>query len=311
MTVQVLPYDPEWAVRGAELAALVRTAMGPSALRVEHIGSTAVPGLAAKPVYDLQVSVADLDAAAAFDGPLATHGLVRTPYERDHVPAGCGDPPERWAKRLWSRRGGDPVNLHCRLAGSPNERLALLFRDWFRAHPAAVPAYGEFKRVLAGAVPDVGVYTDVKDPVVDLVVTVAEGWAAATGWTAGFRTVSVTVRRGARELYSYVAEPRNLPAWSFVEAVEPAGGSWLATVPGGEQVRMTFAPPNGLGVADHDVELPSGAVLRVPLQVLPGGAGSIVLLTVLRRPGATDEDFAGDVAAVETDLARLRSIAEA
>jgi hypothetical protein len=227
------------------------------------------------------------------------------------VPAGCDDPPERWAKRLWSRRDGERVHLHCRLAGSPNERLALLFRDWFRAHPAAVPAYAAFKQVLAAAVPDAGVYTDVKDPVVDLVVGVAGEWAADTGWTAEFRTVSVTVRRGARELYSYVAEPRNLPAWSFVEAVEPDGPGWLATVPGGGQVRMTFAPPNGLGVVDHDVELPTGAAVHVPLQVLPGGAGSIVLLTVLRRPGTTDEEHAADIAAVETDLARLKEIAEA
>jgi len=76
-----------------------------------------------------------------------------------------------------------PYQPHARLAGSPNERLALLFRDWFRAHPAAVPAYAAFKLRLAEAVGDLGVYTDVKDPVVDLVVALAEPWAAETGWT--------------------------------------------------------------------------------------------------------------------------------
>ena len=89
-------------------------------------------------------------------------------------------------KRLWSRRGhaaGD-VNLHVRLAGSPNERVALLFRDWLRAHPAAVLAYAAFKRGLADAVPDLGAYTDVKDPVVDLVIAAAEPWASETGWSA-------------------------------------------------------------------------------------------------------------------------------
>ncbi|MFI0236477.1 GrpB family protein [Streptomyces sp. NPDC016845] len=90
----------------------------------------------------------------------------------------------RPAKRYWSRRGpdADPVNLHVRGAGSPNERLALLFRDWLRATPEAVPAYARFKYVLAGAVPDTGTYAEVKDPVVDLVVVVAEKWAAQTGW---------------------------------------------------------------------------------------------------------------------------------
>lgn len=181
----LLPYDPRWDVRGGEFAAEVGVVLAPLALRVDHIGSTAVPGMAAKPVLDLQVSVAALDAAAAaFDAPLLALGLVRWPYEHDHVPAGRDDPPQLWAKRLWSRGrdAAEPVNLHARVAGSQGERLALLFRDWLRAHPQAVPAYARFKQVLADAVVDVDSYTDVKDPVVDLVAVVAEEWAAATGW---------------------------------------------------------------------------------------------------------------------------------
>ncbi|WP_328317806.1 GrpB family protein [Streptomyces sp. NBC_00388] len=183
----VLPADPGWQARGRVIAGGLSGALGPAALRIEHIGSTAIPGMAAKPVFDLQVSVGDLAAAAAlFEGPLAELGFRRSPYERDHVPAGSGDDPARWGKRMWWLRpedgAGEAVNLHARVAGSPNERLALLFRDWFRAHPGAVPAYAAFKRTLAGAVPDVGTYADVKDPVVDLVVTVAEPWAAETGW---------------------------------------------------------------------------------------------------------------------------------
>jgi GrpB-like predicted nucleotidyltransferase (UPF0157 family) len=183
----VVPYDPTWRVRGVALAAEIRSVLGRLALRVEHIGSTSIPGMAAKPLFDLQVSVTGLDQAAeAFDSPLAAHGFVRRPWERDHVPAGRDDPPSLWAKRIWIRPTGDErINLHCRLAGSPNERLALLFRDWFRAHPAAIPAYARFKESLSEAVnDDVDLYTDVKDPVVDLVIAVAEEWAAVTGWTA-------------------------------------------------------------------------------------------------------------------------------
>ena len=120
--------------------------------RVEHIGSTAIPGMAAKNVIDLQASVDDLDRAVdVLDGPLRAMGFERLPYEHDHVPAGLVDDPQRWAKRMFARRDHPDgrVNLHVRLVGSPNERLALLFRDWFRAHPEAVPAYAEFKRVLA------------------------------------------------------------------------------------------------------------------------------------------------------------------
>ncbi|WP_234440385.1 inositol monophosphatase family protein [Streptomyces rimosus] len=176
---------PGWADEGAALAAELCSALAPEARRVEHIGSTSVPGMAAKPIFDLQVSVTDLATAAeAFDAPLAARGFVRSRHEGDHVPAGRDDDPGRWAKRLWTRRGGPgpDVNLHVRCAGSPNERLALLFRDWFRAHPEAVPAYARFKRELAHRTADFGSYAEIKDPVVDLVVEVAEGWAKETGW---------------------------------------------------------------------------------------------------------------------------------
>ncbi|MCX4745170.1 GrpB family protein [Kitasatospora sp. NBC_01287] len=182
----VVDHDPAWRDQGIALAGELRSALAPLALQVEHIGSTAIPGMAAKPVFDLQVSVMDLrQAEQAFDQPLADRGFQRSPYQHDHVPAGRDDDPQRWTKRLWSRRGhsGADVNLHVRLLGSPNERLALLFRDWFRAHPTAVPAYAGFKKVLADSVSDTGVYADVKDPVVDLVITVAEPWATEGKWT--------------------------------------------------------------------------------------------------------------------------------
>jgi len=181
----VVEYDPTWPAAAAELTAGLCHDLGPLAVHVDHIGSTAVPGMAAKDVLDVQVRVADLErAVAAFDVPLAALGFRRMPYHRDHVPAGCTDDPRRWAKRLWCRRNSaaPAVNLHARVVGSPNARLALLFRDWLRAHPEAVAPYAAFKRALAGLAPAVEVYADVKDPVVDLVIAVAEPWAAATGW---------------------------------------------------------------------------------------------------------------------------------
>ena len=181
----VATYDPEWPVRAATLIAELEEVLSPLAQRVEHIGSTAVPGMAAKEVIDVQVRVDDLVAAAAFfDAPLRGLGFTRSPYEQDHVPAGRVEDPELWAKRFWSRRGhpGGDVNLHVRRVGSANERLALLFRDWFRVHPDAVPAYAAFKRSLAEVTLDIGPYTEVKDPVVDLVSSVAEPWAASVGW---------------------------------------------------------------------------------------------------------------------------------
>jgi GrpB-like predicted nucleotidyltransferase (UPF0157 family) len=185
-TLFVDDYDDDWPSRAETLIAAVLAASNGVVHRVEHIGSTSIPGMAAKNVIDLQASVDDLDrAAAALDAPLESMGFERLPYEHDHVPAGSVDDPERWVKRVWSRRDhsdGD-VNLHVRVVGSPNERLALLFRDWFRAHPEAVAAYAAFKRVLASEVGEIGAYSDVKDPVVDLVIAVAETWASESGWS--------------------------------------------------------------------------------------------------------------------------------
>ena len=184
--VVMVDYDPDWPRQAAILIDRLTNALGATARRVDHIGSTSIPGMAAKDVLDVQVSVDDLEHAAdPFDEPLRSLGFDRAPYERDHVPAGLPDDPNLWAKRSWSRRGspdGD-VNLHVRTVGLPNERLALLFRDWFRAHASAVPAYAAFKRALAEVAPDASTYADTKDPVVDLVMTVAETWARHTSWS--------------------------------------------------------------------------------------------------------------------------------
>ena len=186
--VHISAYDLRWPERASALVAQLHDALGPDALRIEHIGSTAIPMMDAKDLLDVQVSVADLNVAAErFDEPLVAMGFERLPYDRDHVPAGRPDDPALWAKRFWRRRShreGD-VNLHVRLVGSPNERLALLFRDWMRAHPDAVPPYAAFKRALAGAASDVDWYSDLKDPVVDLVIAIAESWSRRTGWTVG------------------------------------------------------------------------------------------------------------------------------
>src|SRR6478735_3515581 len=178
--------DPMWAERATALITALHAALGARALRIDHVGSTSIPAMDAKDVLDIQVSVRDLDDAQEhFDGPLRGLGFVRFPNgTRDHVPAGQTDDPALWVKRFWARRGpGEDVNLHVRLSGSPNERLALLFRDWMRVHPQAVIAYSAIKRSLAAAMLDLDTYAEVKDPIVDLVIATAEEWAVDTGWS--------------------------------------------------------------------------------------------------------------------------------
>jgi GrpB-like predicted nucleotidyltransferase (UPF0157 family) len=181
----VVSYNSNWPVLAARALEALKSPFSGLATRFEHIGSTAIPHMAAKDVLDLQISVLDLggivDSVAI---PLRLLGFEQSPYESDHIPAGTVDSPENWAKRLWLRRTPDEaaVNLHVRRSGAPNERLALLFRDWFRGHPAAVPAYASFKKSLAGLCPDIEAYSDIKDPVVDVVIAGAEEWASSTGW---------------------------------------------------------------------------------------------------------------------------------
>jgi GrpB-like predicted nucleotidyltransferase (UPF0157 family) len=77
----------------------------------------------------------------------------------------------------WARRR---VNAHVRVAGWPNQRYALLFRDYLRAHRGAAAAYVSLKRGLAGRLGgDLAAYTELKDPACDLIVAAAEDWASA------------------------------------------------------------------------------------------------------------------------------------
>lgn len=123
------------------------------------------------------------------------------------------------------------------------------------------------------------------------------------------RTVSVSIDRTPQDVYAYAADPRNLPAWSFVEAIVPDGDRWTATVPGATST-MTFVPTNDLGLLDHDVEVGPGDVVHVPMRVVPNGTGAEVLLTVFRRPDGSVADFEADVATVRADLAALKKLLE-
>ena len=74
--IHIVEYDPVWPTRFAEIGAQLRRALGEVALRIDHIGSTSVPGLAAKPIVDVQVSVGRLEPVAPFRDPLVGIGLV-------------------------------------------------------------------------------------------------------------------------------------------------------------------------------------------------------------------------------------------
>ena len=96
--IEIVPYDPRWPEEFRQIAAALRAALGEVAARIDHIGSTSVPWLAAKNIIDVQVSVAALDAETI--APLlAPLGYTPRPdLTCDHVPPGADDAPEQWAK---------------------------------------------------------------------------------------------------------------------------------------------------------------------------------------------------------------------
>jgi len=169
--VELVGSDPAWPRRFAELRARLAAALGPTAERIDHIGSTAVPGIPAKPVIDIQVSVPNLDAEDEYRQPIEALGWPLRAREADH--------------RFFRPPAGEPRNVHvhvCR-SGSAWEREHLLFRDYLRHHPDRAAAYAELKaRLVASVGDDRPAYTRAKDPFIAETVRMAEGWAQASRW---------------------------------------------------------------------------------------------------------------------------------
>jgi len=172
--VELVPYDPRWSERFTELGGAIRAALGDSALRIDHHGSTAVPGLAAKPVIDVQVSVAQLEPASAYQPQLEELGYSFSPDNDDRT------------KRFFFRRTDSVANVHVRVAGSFGEQTALLYRDYLRAHPEAASHYGAVKSGLAErSWADVDEYANAKSNVVWSLLHEAFLWSMDTGWSPG------------------------------------------------------------------------------------------------------------------------------
>jgi GrpB-like predicted nucleotidyltransferase (UPF0157 family) len=180
--ISIEPYSEAWPAEFQRLGRRIRSILGDRALRIDHIGSTSVPGLAAKDRLDVQVTVAELTDANALGGA----GFEELRGCGDHRPPGAEGPEEDWSKRFFNSPEPERrANVHVRVEGRPNQRYALLFRDYLRAHPAAAEAYAELKRRLAAELRDVAAYADVKDPVCDLIIVAAQEWATATDWQLG------------------------------------------------------------------------------------------------------------------------------
>ncbi len=135
--ITLVAYDSAWSKHFAREARRIRDALGARAMRIEHVGSTSVPGLAAKPIIDLLLVVIDSADEPSYVPALEGAGYVlriREPEWRQH--------------RLF--KGPDVnINLHVFTVGSGEIERLLIFRDWLRAHPADRDLYARTKRALA------------------------------------------------------------------------------------------------------------------------------------------------------------------
>ena len=169
--VRVVPYDPAWAGRFQAWRDRLAARLGATALRIEHVGSTSVPGLAAKPIVDIQVSVADMEREDGYVPQCEAAGLQLR--SRDHEHRYFRPPADR----------PRDVHVHVCAAGGRWERAHLLFRDYLRANPPACAAYTAMKREAAALWRDDSLaYTEAKNDLILDLLGEAERWAADRRW---------------------------------------------------------------------------------------------------------------------------------
>jgi GrpB-like predicted nucleotidyltransferase (UPF0157 family) len=153
--VRLVAYDPGWPARFESERVRIGTALGPLVRRIEHIGSTAVPGLAAKPIIDALVEVDDPDAEERYAPLLESAGYLLRVREVRH--------------RMFRTPASD-VHVHIWPPGSAESVDYLLLRDWLREHADDRLKYEEAKRALAGRQwLDMNYYAEAKSPVIEVI----------------------------------------------------------------------------------------------------------------------------------------------
>jgi GrpB-like predicted nucleotidyltransferase (UPF0157 family) len=167
--VELAPHDPTWAAQAAAESERLAQAIGPTLIRIEHVGSTSIPGIRAKPTIDLQPivqSLADLDVRQRHVEALGY--IWRGEF---------GIPGRRYCIREENRRR--LFHVHCHESSSPEIARTLVFRDYLRAHRQEAQAYEMLKIACAAAHPDDTLaYSNAKGDWIRACITRAEVWAA-------------------------------------------------------------------------------------------------------------------------------------
>jgi GrpB-like predicted nucleotidyltransferase (UPF0157 family) len=185
--VVVTDYQTRWVDEFRQIATRIRRFVGPAALRIDHIGSTAVPGLGAKDLVDVQITVADLDRCGPLVTPLRAAGFRQGDEFRFDLFRTLSDTDPELRKLYLREPEGEPrVHIHVREQGRFNQRYALLFRDYLRSSQQVSAEYELLKRRAAQIFPDsIEGYLFLKDPVLHILYAAASLWAEQVDWAPG------------------------------------------------------------------------------------------------------------------------------
>jgi GrpB-like predicted nucleotidyltransferase (UPF0157 family) len=158
--VRLADPDPEWAAQYARQKERIQAALGPRAVQIEHVGSTSVPGLAAKPVIDIVLLVTNSADEAGYVPDLEADGYVLQ-FREPH-----------WYEHRFLHDHNPDVQVHVFTVGSPEAERMLLFRDWLRSRSDERELYERTKRELAARRWDyVQDYADAKSSVIEEIIS--------------------------------------------------------------------------------------------------------------------------------------------
>lgn len=167
----VVRHDPAWAVEFAARAAEIAAVLGADLVAIHHAGSTAIPGIRAKPTIDFVVVARSLDALDACADAMQALGYA--------VRGELGIP----GRRFFTRNDGTARthNVHSFAAGNPEIERMLSLRDYLRTHPADAQAYSHLKEELSRRFPnDVSSYTNGKSAFIEEIIRRAREWREQT-----------------------------------------------------------------------------------------------------------------------------------
>lgn len=165
--IEVVPHHPQWFELFQMEAEKIAAVFGPEIIAIEHIGSTAIPGIKAKPIIDILVEVRDIEIVEAFNDK-----MIRLGYE----PRGeFGIPGRRYfSKGSDTRR---THHVHIFQTGNPETERHLNFRDYLSAHPEDAQAYSRLKETLTQKFPEApDNYTDAKSEFIREIDRKAKVW---------------------------------------------------------------------------------------------------------------------------------------